>query len=70
MEELLKMWEAERLKLKTFLTSIDEKHVNKLIFKHPIAGMFNIAQGVAFLREHLIHHQPQIVRIIRTSTQK
>jgi hypothetical protein len=61
------MWEEERSKLQMFLTSIDEKHINKKIFKHPIAGMFNAAQGVAFLREHLIHHRPQIVKLVKSS---
>jgi hypothetical protein len=63
-EELLRMWEDERSKLKTFLSSIEETHINKMIFKHPIAGMFNAAQGVAFLREHLLHHKPQMVKLL------
>jgi uncharacterized damage-inducible protein DinB len=63
-EELFKLWEDERKKLKTFLSKIDDKHLDKKIFKHPIAGMFNVAQGVAFLREHLIHHEPQIRRLV------
>lgn len=66
-EEMLKMWEEERAKLSKFLSSIDDKDVRKMIFKHPIAGMLNAAQGVAFLREHLIHHRPQIVKLISTS---
>lgn len=63
--ELIKMWEEERAKLKQFLAGIEEKNVNKMIFKHPIAGMLNAAQGVIFLREHLLHHKPQIVRLMR-----
>lgn len=69
-DELLAMWETERAKLKTFLSSIDDKHVSKMIFKHPIAGMLNAAQGVAFLREHLIHHRPQIVKLISRSNKR
>jgi uncharacterized damage-inducible protein DinB len=63
-EELLKHWEENRNELKAFLSKIDDKHLDKKIFKHPIAGMFNAAQGVAFLREHLIHHKPQIQRLV------
>lgn len=68
-DELFKIWEEERAKLKTFLSSIEEQHVNKMIFKHPIAGMFNAAQGVAFLREHLLHHKPQIVKLLSRSAE-
>lgn len=64
-DELLKIWEDERAKLKQFLSGIEDKHVRKLIFKHPIAGMLNAVQGVIFLREHLVHHKPQIVRLKR-----
>jgi uncharacterized damage-inducible protein DinB len=66
-EELLKVWEEERAKLDRFLSSIDDKHVSRMIFKHPLVGMFNAAQGVAFLREHLMHHRPQIVKLISAS---
>ena len=63
-DELLLLWQNERQQLKMFLESIPHQHVNKKIFKHPIAGMFNASQGVAFLREHLLHHRPQIVRLV------
>lgn len=66
-DALLNLWEAERTKLNAFLCSIEEKNVNKMIFKHPIAGMLNAAQGVAFLREHLLHHKPQIVKLTKQS---
>lgn len=63
-EELLLAWEKVRFDLESFLESIEEKNINKKIFKHPIAGMFNAAQGVAFLREHLLHHKPQVTRLV------
>lgn len=62
--EVLKLWNDERLKLKMFLESIEDKNIRKLIFKHPIAGMLNASQGVVFLREHLTHHKPQIVKLL------
>ena len=66
-EDVLQAWEKSRLELKAFLESIGEENIDKLIFKHPIAGMFNVTQGVAFLREHLLHHRPQVVRLTKTS---
>jgi hypothetical protein len=62
--QLLSTWQEERNNLGNFLASIKDGDVNKLIFKHPIAGMFNAAQGLEFLREHIIHHMPQISRIV------
>lgn len=62
-EELFRAWDLSRSELKSFLETIEEKNINKKIFKHPIAGMFNVTQGVAFLREHLLHHKPQITRL-------
>jgi hypothetical protein len=62
-DELFRQWTSSRSELKAFLESIEEKNINKKIFKHPIAGMFNVTQGVAFLREHLLHHKPQILNL-------
>jgi uncharacterized damage-inducible protein DinB len=64
--ELEQRWGLLRIELKSFLENLNEHHTRRLIFKHPIAGMFDAAQGVAFLREHLIHHKPQIRRILRS----
>ena len=64
-EELLKSWEETRQELKSFLESIEEKNIHKKIFKHPIVGMLNVIQGVAFLREHLLHHKPQIIKLTK-----
>ncbi|HEY0742804.1 MAG TPA: DinB family protein [Chryseosolibacter sp.] len=62
-QELIEMWNRERQNLRNFLESIPDNYVNKKIFKHPIAGMFNPSQGIVFLRAHLLHHRPQVVRI-------
>jgi hypothetical protein len=64
LEDLSTQWSKLRLDLQDFLNAIPKQHVRKKIFKHPIAGMFDAAQGLAFLREHLIHHIPQIKRYL------
>jgi uncharacterized damage-inducible protein DinB len=63
-DDLKKQWGASRSELRTFLETIDEQNVRKLIFKHPIAGRFNAMQGVTFLHEHMLHHLPQIKRLL------
>jgi len=64
-QSLLKQWEAVRGELHALLSGIDKKHNRKLVFKHPVAGMFNAWQGVSFMREHLLHHLPQIQRHLK-----
>lgn len=64
-DELQSQWTASRHELKNFLESIDHKYARRLVFKHPIAGMLDASQGIGFLREHILHHKPQIERITR-----
>ena len=58
------IWSATRRDLEVFLDSIAEDNVNKLIYKHPVAGRFDIAQCLMFMREHYLHHLPQIKRLL------
>lgn len=64
LSELTEQWETHRQKLKAFLENIDEKNKRKLIYKHPVAGMLDARQAVVFFREHIIHHWPQIKRLL------
>jgi hypothetical protein len=65
LDAAIKDWDNLRTKLRAFLESIDDANVKKKIFKHPIAGRFNAIQGITFLREHLLHHLPQIKRHLK-----
>ncbi len=62
--ELTSRWEAHRHDLKVFLESIDDRNVKKLIYKHPIAGRLDARQAMIFFHEHIIHHWPQINRLL------
>jgi hypothetical protein len=62
--ELDKQWAALRNELKMFLESIETKNVRKVIYKHPVADRFDAAQALGFFREHIIHHWPQIKRLL------
>jgi hypothetical protein len=62
--ELLTSWNATRQDLKEFLDSIADRNVNKLIYKHPVAGRFDVSQCLMFMREHYHHHLPQIKRLL------
>lgn len=46
-----------------FIKAFPDDKKNKLIFRHPLAGMFTLKQTVSFLADHWDHHQPQIKKL-------
>jgi uncharacterized damage-inducible protein DinB len=64
-DELVHQWQSVRNELSAFLESLDDKHIKKLIYKHPIAGRLDARQAMIFFYEHANHHRPQIERILR-----
>ncbi len=38
---------------------------DKQIFKHPLAGLFNIEQTIHFVREHYLHHEKQVNALLK-----
>lgn len=55
-------WNASRQTLKLFLETIPDRGIHKKIYRHPIMGRCSVIHALKFFREHLIHHQPQIMR--------
>ena len=64
LEELERRWNTERLELSAFLGTVKDKDLRKLIYKHPVAGRFDVVQCLVFMREHYHHHLPQIKRLL------
>ena len=60
--KLIEEWSIVRSELKQFLENMEDKHVRRVIYKHPIAGRLDVRQTMIFFREHIIHHTPQIKR--------
>jgi uncharacterized damage-inducible protein DinB len=63
-EELYRRWTSLRMEFRQFLDAIKDEDVHKLIYKHPIAGRFDVVQCLMFMREHYHHHLPQIKRLL------
>lgn len=63
--ELLSDWEKTRAELKALLEKLEGTQLKKKIYKHFFAGRLNIQHALIFLREHIIHHQPQINRLLK-----
>jgi hypothetical protein len=64
--QLVAQWDLLRLELKSMLENVSEKHVNRLVFKHPVAGRLSMPQAVAFFGEHIHHHTSQLKRISKS----
>ncbi|MEO7987914.1 MAG: DinB family protein [Chryseolinea sp.] len=63
-ESITRQWDEVRTDLKIFLEKIEDKNIRKKIYKHPFAGRLDVVQAVTFYREHIIHHSPQIKRLL------
>jgi len=61
---LVEEWSALRNELKQFLERIEDRHVRKVLYKHPLAGRLDVRQAMIFFREHINHHKPQIERLL------
>jgi hypothetical protein len=65
LSELISSWDKSRNNLKSFLETIDDKHVRRIIFKHPIGGRLDAKQAMEFMYEHINHHLPQIKSLLK-----
>jgi hypothetical protein len=62
--ELEQEWQQVRNELKNLLEKIKDEQIKRKVYKHIIAGKLNIQHALIFLGEHIIHHQPQINRLL------
>lgn len=64
-DEIKTAWNQTRSELKDLLSRFSDQHLKRKIYKHPIAGKLNIVQAMRFFQEHIIHHTPQIKRLLK-----
>jgi hypothetical protein len=57
-------WDLVRMDLKKFLEEIPDQYANRMIYRHVRAGYLNTKHALIFFREHIIHHAPQIKRLV------
>jgi hypothetical protein len=53
-------WVKVRADLRALLEKIPQEKLNRLIYKHPVAGYLNARHAVAFFHEHIRHHLAQL----------
>lgn len=64
LHQLEQEWNAVRNELKIVLEKFNDDQIKRKIYKHVVAGKLNIQQTLIFFREHIIHHQKQIKRLL------
>ncbi len=63
MATIQREWDNLRSELKSLLETIQDQHINRTVYRHPLAGYLNIKHCLIFFREHAIHHTPQIKKL-------
>ncbi len=64
--ETIEQWDLIRQGLREFLETLPPERTRVEIFRHPLAGYFNIFHTLRFFEEHTKHHEKQIKRIQNT----
>jgi hypothetical protein len=61
--EYAAFWQSLRADYEGFISQLPSGYHEKLIFRHPRAGMFDLSQTLRFLTDHITHHLFQLERI-------
>lgn len=61
---ITKEWENVRSEFKSLLEKIPNQYTNRRLYRHPRAGYLNVKHALIFFREHIIHHTPQINKLL------
>ena len=63
--QAIEQWTAVRNDLRKFLDGITDQNIRKKIYKHPVVGMLDVMQAMAFFHEHIHHHWPQVKSLLK-----
>ena len=61
---ITKEWDLVRNEFRTLLEKIPAQYINRRIYRHVRAGYLNVRHALIFFREHIIHHTPQIKKLV------
>ena len=59
-QELKDRWDKNKEGYRKLISNFPAHLEDKLIFKHPAVGWFNLEQSISFLGEHILYHKKQI----------
>jgi len=64
LNQLREDWLGQRRSLYEYLQTLDEKWMNKQVYKHPFAGRLTLDGMLTFFESHLARHKKQIKRTL------
>lgn len=64
-EELKNLFGKNNTEFRKILDELPKELEDKFIFKHPAGGLFTISQTLNFVREHYLHHEAQLNRLLK-----
>lgn len=65
LNELKELWKQNREALTLFFNEFPRALGKKAIFRHPVAGRFNLNQTVSFFDDHFSRHEKQMRKILK-----
>lgn len=63
--EIENAWKGVRHDLRDLLERIPADRLDRMIYKHPAVGYLDVRHALVFFREHLIHHTPQLRKLLK-----
>lgn len=64
LQDLIIEWNQVRGELKILLEKFQDDQIRKKVYRHVRAGLLNVQHALMFFSEHIVHHTPQINRLI------
>ena len=61
-------WQKVRNDMRSFLENVDDKYLDKEVYKHPFAGRLTLKGMMSFFMAHFRHHRKQIDRAVKNAT--
>jgi hypothetical protein len=62
LDELTQTWNRDRKALRHYMENLEEKWLDKAVFKHPYAGRISAEQMLRFFQAHFTWHAKQVLR--------
>ena len=62
LEELIHMWYQERKSLREYVSGMDEKWLDRAVYKHPFVGRISAKQMLMFFDAHFDWHTKQVMK--------
>ena len=63
-QKTISKWRAQRKLLEKFIQEVDEKYIDREVYKHPFGMRLSLYYMLSFYYTHYLRHKKQILRIL------